>query len=631
MATHWFDRFTRDLAASNPSRRSALQLALGVGIAGTSEFALAQERLPLLRGERPRLPPPPRPLPPLRERPPLLREPPPIIERVPPVIERPLPLNERPPPVGERPPPVVERPPAQNPPPTTEPVPAVTGQCTASIEGRRGTIEFTAQTSFGGKALVLQFAGTRDAARNTATRVLVKLAADVLIDGRFSTSPSGAPVSEAQLRFGPQIPGLNTLVLAVDGGRIVRGTLDGRRLLPFAATANAGSALRLADGGSLPPFQPGPPDLTAALQRLFARAQVIVRTCRSTTAPKSPRKGHGDGSHRSEPELDQACQDCYLGCDVGAGFGVLGDIVSGITGGPGALAGALAGTFTADLFCFNGCARGSGCCPVVCSVNPITAGLTTPADDPPCCESGEICLDKNSGICCEQGRVPCSNSSCCDPGEVCQKDGNCCAPRQICNGNAVFLCCPDGSICSPDNEGNPNTNGTHCCAEGHVACNDGCCSDPSEKCINGKCCLPGHQCGDTCCDELGLCIDNKFCCAFTHSPCGNSCCDNGDICINGACCHPAQHCSLADGSSFCCPPNHICDLAAHVCSTSACQTGFVPCAPYPTGPNLCCPAGHSCCNGACCPDKNQICCQPVEGLGQSNGQFGCNLGSYCLA
>jgi hypothetical protein len=590
---HWFDRFTMAVAASQMSRRSAFRLAFGLGISGAPALAWGQNRA------RP--------------------------GQAAPIPRRPgVPAVPNPPPTRQPPPPVQS--------PGAPPGPPTPGRCVANSDGRRAGIEFAAQAAFQGKPLTLTYTFNRSEAGNIVGRVLVQLAGETVLEMNWSASIRPPYHAEGHLQLGPQFNGPKTLQFTTSDGKIAQGTLDGRRLLPFAANAPA-SALRFADGGTLPPAGPLPPDLKAALDGLLGNARTLAGSCRPTPAVNRtgvPRLRRDD-SHKSAPWNTSACSTCDDACYVSTGFGILGAIISAITGGPAAAAGAAVGVVSTASFCINVCARGP-CCPVVCSKNPIPPGITTPAVPPSCCDSGEICLNLDAGLCCNQGQSPCGQQFCCDPGDVCLPNG-CCPVDQLCNNNST--CCPDGSICNPDNNHTPDPDGSICCAKDVVGCGNKCCPDHRYYCRNGTCCLPGRECGDICCDELATCIQNNpagpLCCAFASPACGGKCCAHGDVCVNNSeCCHPAQHCMLQDGSSLCCPPNHICDIATHTCSTSACSGGQVPCSPSPAGPNLCCPDGHSCCNGACCPDMNQICCQPVGGLGQTNGNFGCNLSIYCV-
>lgn len=213
---------------------------------------------------------------------------------------------------------------------------------------------------------------------------------------------------------------------------------------------------------------------------------------------------------------------------------------------------------------------------------------------PPCL--GELCLFGPQRRCCPYGATCCYGYEypsarqvigCCSPGWECCGEGKCCEPGHACCNPTGFVgpskCCPPDQKCCDGVCYTPGP-GTTCsdgiiCTEGRVACGAGCCAS-GETCLSGKCCKPGVLCN------------------------GRRCCE-GERCTPTGCC-PQDRYNTA--TQDCCPQGRV-----------ACKVRVWP----PSGPDddpepyiveQCCPLGHSCFRGECCPpgdccEKNADCFQ----------------------
>ena len=463
-------------------------------------------------------------------------------------------------------------------------VPSVptTGNSTCNfLHDRDGdTYRLVTQTSFQNRPLTLErtvvIARTRPRPEIVFATIM-KHGTDVLLESRVRYSPGGAPAYQGNVRVGTTFKGPKLAEFSSKDGKVINAVVQGRRLAPFNV-ATSSSGLRYANGEELT-AQPTPPDLAAALQDLWNRAATANSACTPPPERRHPRPVARHPAGTDNPNDSAGCLYCIGLCAGAAGVGIAATCI--FTFGIGCAVAVGAGAFAGGA-CIEACYAGGVCCPSHCGDG--------------CCDPGASCADAARQFCCESGLSPCGGTSCCDPTDTCI--------------SATATCCPAGQ----------NVCGISCC-------------DPNYVCVGTACCLPSQVCGNVCCDEFGSC-NNNVCCEALKQFCGGKCC--GDICSSdGQCCPTGRYCGPSDGSGICCPPDHYCtDAATYSCSSGnqACQKGQVPCMSESAngyGPGLCCAPGASCCNGACCPDKNQICCTPVSGLGQTNGKFGCNLGAYC--
>ena len=464
--SHWFDQFTKDIAAARLSRRSAVQLAVGFGLTGSYDIALARE--------------------------PAVRTRPPRGSLLPILDEPPLPATAIQ---------LVQAQPAPR-------APAAAGPCVVRRERGRTSAAVKTQTSFQGRPLTLESSLTNIPGSNgsTVTRTVMRLAGDIVLDIQFSHSPSSRPPYQGQVHLGAVFKTQRSLIWASEDGRLVRGTLDGRRLAPFTIGA-AAPPLRFADGGTPPPPEALAADFEAAVRDLLSRARINGETCRSAFPPareRPPREPRGPqfhalSGHHSNTDSSGACNDCKLGCTTagiacGIGFGV----ACAFTFGIGCAVG-VAGCGVTVAACFVTC-QNTVCCPVGCGSNVFE-----------CCFNDETCLNPAQSLCCDGGTVGCAGMTCCDPTDTCMSNGTCCPKPGVPCGD---ICCPGGAVCQTDKTG------PHCCTEGHVLCNGVCCDDPDEICFNDKtCCLPEKKCGSTCCDKLSNCANESkgLCCSACNA------------------------------------------------------------------------------------------------------------------
>jgi hypothetical protein len=203
-------------------------------------------------------------------------------------------------------------------------------------------------------------------------------------------------------------------------------------------------------------------------------------------------------------------------------------------------------------------------------------------------------------------------------------------PSDVCLVDAPDPSKPQVTRCGCEFQGCPLL-GEKCCGLTEEPCPPdrcmplGCCPVDTTPC-GTECCAPNQRC------ENGTCVDQ---CTTGGVICGQGCCLPGWPCASSGPEKPALCCS--PGSTFCPNPATI--------HGGQCFPPGWTCCPRPESPGHACPAGTTCCNGACIgPDE--ICCGFTQAaLGrivffavsneftccdpQIERQFACPPGFYC--
>jgi hypothetical protein len=530
---------------------------------------------------------------------------------------------------------------------------AARGSCTIRRlpDGSR-VLDYSAQTDFDGKPLIVHITNTTGARNEERLRVAVRpVKSDirVTLEGAdvVNMVSQSAPDAVTTLGFayGRAIAGVRNAAITIRNG-IATGNVDGREIVPTPLSEGTKS-FRFEDGRPAPSLTVDP-RLSAAIGGLLESAGPGIKNCqRNVSSPNVPMKTTGPVDHgqmtsspflvlgRSEPahrivpagvppqhsscnpDASEKCSACRSNCDVEFGI-CLGGTTVGCVFTFGAGCAAYAGCIAEEVRCHSNCdGPGGDCCPQTCS------GLC-------CCDSDQCC-----GGCCPEDNV-CSNQLCCPPDHPvgCSAAGDCyvsgsvccgstgCPPGQHCSDPSQSLCCPSGrdacgSVCCPTGWCQP---GNVCCPPGKPICAGDCC-DGGVCDRSGKCCMPPfHLCGGVCCPPFNPC-------------CGNVCCDFGSVCVAGHCCPVAQACG-----NVCCPSGQSCqDPSRGICGACPPGTESVICQNEGGGSaTACCPPNVHCCNGKCCPFASDrygpvVCCAPVGGdvAPFNNAQFGCHHSFAC--
>jgi hypothetical protein len=412
------------------------------------------------------------------------------------------------------------------------------------------------------------------------------------IDSSFSSTGTYT----TDLHYGAMVKGVRQATFVTQDGKLVQGTIDGRRVKPFTAGSRS---VTFADGAPVPrPIFP--PDVSSALQLAPAAVKKALGTCIPTRGSAEPTRpsssqsairlaSNGTSTFGSPPRVDdtantKSCDTCLseafaaaVGCGIacGASFGLGCGCIAGIP------------------FLFLNCHTvgeqfGQGCCPVACASSQTILGVGVVFQ---CCFGGDSCL--NPGVPVVGGSS--TAAFCCGPG------------LQTCNQS---ICCPSDAPCRDVGICCPTNQNTCVTASGPLCC------DVGEDCIqNVGCCSPANVCGTNCCDEFSTCVDPNTgtCCPdLTGIVCGNQCCDGTtERCTATGCCPIAQACN-----GICCPAGSICSNGQCISGCpdgedfSTAPDGTVTCCPLfqcvnPSNDNIC--VENSCPGGVCC-GPNQVCC-----------------------
>lgn len=339
----------------------------------------------------------------------------------------------------------------------------------------------------------------------------------LLLETRLSIGDGGR--IEVVLVYGSAFTGIKRAELSTNG-TTVTGTVDGRAIVPFSASAEP-APFQFQDGQPAPNMSLSD-DLTQQLAQLYARAEAQAEQCAESTAER--RSGVGVERHDS-----LRCLGCHATC-AGA-FLYCGSKIKGacaaaaaacLIGAPACFAACAvlggAACVAAALTCSHLCAESGLCCAVPCGSTESTVT---------CCEEGETCL--RPGACCRAGQTPCHGQNCCPSADRCLPGGACCLhPNFPCGQNC---CGPFSGIC----------------------CNGVCCNG---ECVNNTCCLPPSQrCGNTCCATT--CCNNVCCpagqaCHPTTRQCAVLCAANEEYCpALGRCCGVGRTCCQKGNDWFC--------------------------------------------------------------------------------
>lgn len=314
------------------------------------------------------------------------------------------------------------------------------------------------------------------------------------------TSGKGQP-TRIHTSYGPAFIGVKEVDFT-SNGTTVSGSIDGRAIVPFPASA-VPEMLQFQDGQPAPASSVSP-TILQQLGQIYALAETTVARC----VPAAASAQGADVGAENSASTSFKCLSCKGVCL--AGSGACGyELAEGCTAlaalclfGAGAcLAACLAvgavGCTAAGLTCLDLCRDASFCCPVACGSEP----------DATCCDAGQTCLRPGNVAtyrCCLAGETPCGGKNCCASPDRCMADGFCC--------------------------NHPN-----------IPCGQTCCG-PLSRCCNGVCCR-------------GVCAGDGSCCESPGVPCGRGCCST-DCCNNSACCPPGQNCNQAGQCAVLCPSTH---------------------------------------------------------------------------
>jgi len=308
----------------------------------------------------------------------------------------------------------------------------------------------------------------------------------------------------------------------------------------------------------------------------------------------------------------RACIKCYTKCNISSaseGASVAGCILS-IFGfaSPSNCYSATVGNAEKDQACLSKCNARGICFGSLCPGTHAASSLSPTAS----CGKHEVCVSPLLGYCCPASHPhPCpglfrqvasddlSQNFCCGADSTCLLDSASgtytCCPKKDTSGKSVTVK-PTGT-----QVGTAQYTSGYCCGAGTVADATGHCCAPHMM-RNGKCCTGKRFCGEQCCNGpcrggkcATLCLSQQWTtdgkCCNTGTACGKNCCQPGQKCVRGTC------------QTVNCPSR-----------TSACKG---------SKSTTCCPEEYTCCYGACCDSRSQVCCTDI------NGVYGCRLKSQC--
>lgn len=408
-----------------------------------------------------------------------------------------------------------------------------------------------------------------------------------------------------QISCGSMVKGLSKADLTFQRG-MLSGTVNGKTIAPATIVPNLDfGSLRYPDGSAVP-VPEFDVRLQSALPQLKTKAQSEIGTFSSGGVARNPLEVSGASFQNTVfGAQTPACQGCVNTCNH-IFYACLGLSIFTLGAGTGACISEQYGCVATCFIPGNGCCKtlchplsccdsNEQCCGSDVCCGPTGVEVCGDSAQGACCEADAPvgCGDETQVICCAPNFTCCDTGTCCPAGTVCMPGGKCCPSNAACNGS----CCPTGQTCRT------TASGAQVCCD-HALCGEVCCDSPA-TCVNGRCGL-GEPCGNT------------FC-GLTQHCCGGTCCDT---CINGHCCPKQNACG-----SICCPSGQICNAGKCV---SGCPNGM-DFSKAPDGSVTCCqlyqcnnPGNDNICVAASCPGgiccgQNQVCCP-----GEFAGQYKCS-------
>jgi hypothetical protein len=261
-----------------------------------------------------------------------------------------------------------------------------------------------------------------------------------------------------------------------------------------------------------------------------------------------------------QTDLSGQCYGCENQCLVVWSIGCENTVIAGCAGltaipfvGGIAAAACMGIGLVACYFAYKNCLSncrniGSPCCPVACGNG--------------CCNYNELCLDTEQALCCSPGTLPCTGpqESCYDPRtEKCLPSGVGCPFGQECGNN----CCGTGAVCIDSNSG-------ACCdLLTGVPCGNECCDGRTQQCTTTGCCPKAQACGDTCCPGGSVCGANGQCVVAQTCQPGEFLCVSQDKtkqrCCAGdqACCEDGSCCGGSSNPGYQCCGSRGCVLQTY--------------------------------------------------------------------
>jgi hypothetical protein len=466
------------------------------------------------------------------------------------------------------------------------------GPCKVTSTGAALKHELTSTANAGGKTAVLHATRAFDLKGMTSNKT-------VLLNGKQQfqiTHVSTAASKSTRLTIGDAFGFKGAQLTSADGGKTLKGTVDGRAILPYVQ--GSGKKAQFADGKPWTAKEtPGARDAVKAAftkhseDRKLCSSQLNTGTRsdaqagpgqRPAPAPKQAAPGYaeypGEGgmpisSVNTNAYLRPKCIACGNACDPGV-LQAANDTLSCILGIfelDFSACGALINLTSQQETCFEGCNALPACLGQLClKTRPNTAVAIIPT-----CTEGDICLKEAPGYCCPHGypnlcpggfstdcpsfEAGCPpedyNNICCPQDSVCLQDSSP-ALSENAKGGWINLCCPKDRIC-----GTKVANAAPAAAWKQIGTvYQGTCCPPGMVCAKSM--LAGAAGNSECCEPKnirhGNCCNGKWCgeqcCPGQNAKCdGNKC---AELCLNGY---------TTDGK--CCPSGVAC---GKVCCSSSC-------------------------------------------------------------
>jgi hypothetical protein len=375
-----------------------------------------------------------------------------------------------------------------------------------------------------------------------------------------------APDATFTFRYGPKVRGISSAVLKSTAGMIT-GTVDGRALAPFDLRGAAPSSIRLDGGHELAvDVDPG---LRAKLSRLSDAVKSGKAACGPRPRRERMREHRSSAANATLLSFARAIGG-YDVAQVPVANGILPGYPTGqntgvadISNGGVWTLNCLDATVTA-LFDYTSCLAaayaGIWICPpcalyAIFGCTTAYAGALTTFELPGgACE--QVACSSGSPVpnSCDYTFTCCGTQDCCPSDWTCSALGFCCPPgTSVACGTSYEngTCCPSTAVCGPNNT-------CVSCAQGQIAQNGQCCDflcgsaccHSGEECdpVAGTCGYPNfgsaspkptplrvnkctHISGTVICQALNA--DNSMtdlCCAPGLNCCAGQCCEPGDTC-----------------------------------------------------------------------------------------------------